>query len=153
MEISSTFAKTANWYIQFYNQSPPPPNSLYFGEKMLQTAISPLAVPNQFPPNPNLIKNYWRLLGTFNPCREFGEQRTFNLLTFCIHLTFFYLSFATFIPCRELGEQRIALGLQPKKTLNLHFKTKLWKFKISESFIFILFVIFDKEKSGLQQDV
>ena len=87
---------------------------------------------------------------TFIPCREFGEQRTFNSLFFYSFNFFnsfnFYLSFATFIPCRELGEQRIALGLQPKKTLNLHFKTKLCKFKISESLIFILFFMFYKEK-------
>ena len=123
---------------------------------MLQTAISALAVPNQFPPTPissKTIGDYWEpsshagslenkgnlIYQLFVFIQLFFIHLTFFIqLTFFIHLAFFYLAFVTFIPCRELGEQRIALGLQPKKTLNLHFKTKLWKFKISESLIFIL---------------
>ena len=135
---------TATGYIQFYNQSPPPPNSLYFGEKMFQTAISALAVPNQFPPTPissKTIGDYWEPSSHAGSLENKGNliyQLFVFIQLFFIHLTFFYLLFVTFIPCRELGEQRIALGLQPKKTLNLHFNTKLRKFKISEYLILIL---------------
>ena len=89
----------ATGHIQFYNQSTPPPKSLYFGEKNVADCYSCSSRTQSIPPQSH--QKLLETIGNLQPMqrREFAEQRTFNFLTF------FYLSFPAFIPCRESGEQ------------------------------------------------